>query len=301
MRAIGGDPFNMTVAGLRLSRKANAVAQLHGEVSREMWKDVGGAAEIVAITNGVHVPTWQDPRVAAAASSPDQLWAAHLAAKDELAAAVRARTGASLDRDALVIGFARRAATYKRSDLIFRDLTRFERLVRAHHVQLVFAGKNHPDDTEGRRVVSNLLSASRRFREHVVFVPDYDMGVARLLTRGTDVWLNNPVRPLEACGTSGMKAGLNGSLNCSILDGWWPEACRHGVNGWAIGDGAAVPNQDDHDFDTLYRVLEGDVLPAWADRARWTGMMQASIADVAKNFSASRMIREYFARLYATD
>ena len=300
MRAIGGDPFNMTVAGLRLSRKANAVAQLHCEVSREMWKDVEGAAEIVAITNGVHVPTWQDPRVAAAAS-PDQLWAAHLAAKDELGAAIRARTGASLDRDALVIGFARRAATYKRSDLIFRDLTRFARLVRTHRLQLVFAGKNHPDDAEGRRVVANLLSASRRFREHVLFVPDYDMGVARLLTRGTDVWLNNPVRPLEACGTSGMKAGLNGSLNCSILDGWWPEACRHGVNGWAIGDGATVPNQDDHDFDALYRVLEGDVLPAWADRARWVGMMQASIADVAKGFSASRMVREYFARLYATD
>jgi len=155
---------------------------------------------------------------------------------------------------------------------------------------------------DGRTLfVSNLLSASRRFREHVVFVPDYDMGVARLLTRGTDVWLNNPVRPLEACGTSGMKAGLNGSLNCSILDGWWPEACRHGVNGWAIGDGATVPNQDDHDFDALYGVLENDVLPAWADRARWIGMMQASIADVAKGFSASRMIREYFARLYATD
>ena len=301
MHAIGGDPFNMTVAGLRLARKANAVAQLHGEVSREMWKDVTGAAEIIAITNGVHVPTWQDPRVAAAVATPDQLWAAHLAAKDELCAAVRARTGASLDRDALVIGFARRAATYKRSDLIFRDLARFERLVRAHRVQLVFAGKNHPDDGEGRRVVANLLSASRRFPEHVVFVPDYDMGVARLLTRGTDVWLNNPVRPLEACGTSGMKAGLNGSLNLSILDGWWPEACRHGVNGWAIGDGTAVANQDEHDVDALYAVLEGDVLPAWADRARWTRMMQASIDVTAKEFSASRMIREYFARLYATD
>src|SRR6185436_8454721 len=154
-----------------------------------------------------------------------------------------ARTGAALDRDALLIGFARRAATYKRSDLIFRDLKWFERLVRTHRVQLVFAGKNHPDDAEGRRVVATLLSAARRFPHAVVFVPDYDIGVARLLTRGTDVWLNNPVRPLEACGTSGMKAGLNGSLNLSILDGWWPEACRHGVNGWAI-DGGEGPDAE---------------------------------------------------------
>jgi starch phosphorylase len=214
---------------------------------------------------------------------------------------VRGRIGASLDRDALIIGFARRAATYKRSDLVFRDISRFERLCRTHRVQLVFAGKNHPDDPEGRRVVANLLSAARRFPEHVVFVPDYDIGVARLLTRGTDVWLNNPVRPLEACGTSGMKAGLNGSLNLSILDGWWPEACRHGVNGWAIGDGTAVANQDDHDFDALYALLERDVPSAFADRARWTRMMQASVADVAERFSAARMVREYFARLYATD
>jgi starch phosphorylase len=297
MRAIGGDPFNMTVAGLRLARRANAVSKLHAEVSREMWKGVDGAAEIIAITNGAHVPTWQDPRVAAA-GSPESLWAAHLAAKDELCAMVRARTGASLDRDALLVGFARRAATYKRSDLIFRDLARFERLMRGHRLQLVFSGKNHPDDPEGRRVVANLLSAARRFPDSVVFVPDYDMGVARLLTRGTDVWLNNPVRPLEACGTSGMKAAMNGSLNLSIPDGWWPEACRHGVNGWSIGDGTAVPNQDDHDFDALHAALEGEVLPAWADRARWIGMMQASIATVAAGFSASRMVRDYFARLY---
>jgi starch phosphorylase len=297
MRAIGGDPFNMTVAGLRLARRANAVSQLHGEVAREMWKDVDGAAEIIAITNGVHEPTWQDPRVGAA-GTPEELWTAHQTLKDELCAMVRARTGAALDRDALLIGFARRAATYKRSDLIFRDLTRFERLVRGHRVQLVFAGKNHPDDTEGRRVVATLLSAARRFPQAVVFVPDYDMGVARLLTRGTDVWLNNPVRPLEACGTSGMKAGLNGSLNLSILDGWWPEACRHGENGWAIGDGSSAANQDDHDLAALHGVLEGDVLPAWADRARWTRMMQASIATVAKGFSASRMVRDYFEQLY---
>jgi starch phosphorylase len=300
MRAIGGDPFNMTVAGLRLSRKANAVSKLHAEVSREMWRDVDGAAEIIAITNGVHVPTWQDPHVAGAAASADALWTAHRAFKDELLAMVHARTGTRFDPEALTVGFARRAATYKRSDLIFRDLARFERLARTHGLQLVFAGKNHPDDPEGRRVVATLLSAARRFPQWVVFVPDYDMGIARLLTRGTDVWLNNPVRPLEACGTSGMKAALNGSLNLSILDGWWPEACQHGVDGWAIGDGATVADQDTHDLDALYDTLERDVLPTWADRPRWVRMMQASIATVTEGFSASRMIREYFEKLYAT-
>jgi starch phosphorylase len=126
------------------------------------------------------------------------------------------------------------------------------------------------------------------------------MGVARLLTRGTDVWLNNPVRPLEACGTSGMKAGMNGVPNLSILDGWWPEACQHGVNGWAIGDvAAAAKDQDDSDADSLYTTLEREVLAAYADRARWIGMMQASIRTCAEGFSSDRMVRDYFERLYA--
>src|SRR5206468_96216 len=121
--------------------------------------------------------------------------------------------------------------------LVFGDPSRIEPLLAGRRVQLVFAGKAHPDDAEGRRIVANLVAMTRRYPASVVFVPDYDMGVARLLTRGADVWLNNPIRPLEACGTSGMKAALNGGLNLSVLDGWWPEGCRHGINGWAIGDG----------------------------------------------------------------
>ena len=296
MRALGGDPFNMTVAGLRLSRRANAVSELHGEVSRAMWRDVEGASEILAITNGVHVPTWQDPRIRAARGAADGLWAAHQALKREMLAAVAERTGAQLDPDVLTLGCARRAAGYKRADLIFSDPARIEPLL-AGRLQLVFAGKAHPDDGEGKRLVATLVAMARRYPGAVAFVPDYDMALGRRLTRGVDVWLNNPRRPLEACGTSGMKAALNGALNFSVLDGWWPEACRHGENGWAIGDG--TDTDQGRELDALYGTLEREVLPAWADRARWLAMMEASIATVEERFSAERMVREYFARLYA--
>jgi starch phosphorylase len=299
MRSIGGDPFNMTVAGLRLSYRANGVSSLHGEVSRAMWREVAGASPIIAITNGVHVPTWQDPRIREGRRSAVGLWATHQVLKRELLAAVETRTGVRLDPDVPTIGFARRAATYKRSDLVFRDPARIEPLLAERRLQLVFAGKAHPDDREGKRIVANLVGMACRYPAAVVFVPDYDIALARLLTRGVDVWLNNPIRPLEASGTSGMKAALNGVLNLSVLDGWWPEACRHGVNGWAIGNGQeGQPDQDQRDLDSLYDVLEREVLPAYADRARWTGMMQASIATAEEKFSSDRMLREYFERLY---
>ncbi len=296
MRAIGGDPFNMTVAGLRLSRRANAVSQLHGEVSRAMWREVSGASEIIAITNGVHVPTWQDGRVREASGSADALWSAHLALKREMVDAIAARTGTRLDPGTLTVAFARRAASYKRADLVFRDPARIEPVLAGRHLQLVFAGKAHPDDGEGRRLLATLVGMARRHPESVVFVPDYNMELGRLLTRGADVWLNNPIRPLEACGTSGMKAALNGVLNFSVLDGWWPEACQHGVNGWAIGDG--TDSDPDRDLESLYGTLEHDILPAWADRTRWIDMMRASIATAEDGFSSDRMVREYFARLY---
>jgi starch phosphorylase len=302
MRSIGGDPFNMTVAGLRLSRRANAVSQLHGEVSRAMWRDVEGASPILAITNGVHVPTWQDPRIPEGRGSAAGLWATHETLKRELFRAVEARTAARLDPAILTIGFARRAAAYKRSDLILRDPGRLEPLFAGRRLQLVFAGKAHPDDLEGKRIVATLVAMARRHPAAVVFVPDYDMGLARLLTRGADVWLNNPIRPLEACGTSGMKAALNGVPNLSVLDGWWAEACEHGVNGWAIGTGeAGGPDQDQRDLEALYTTLEREVLPAYADRDRWTSLMQASIRTAEERFSSDRMVLEYFERLYARD
>lgn len=296
MRMLGGDPFNMTVAGLRLARGANAVAQLHGETAREMWKGVSDAAPIGAITNGVHAPTWQDPRVLEAAGDPARLWAAHMQCKRELLALVRERNEVELPEDALLVGFARRAAGYKRSDLILRDEARLTALLEAGNVRVLFSGKAHPDDTNGRNMVARLVQGARKFPGKVLFLENYDMRVGRLLTRGCDIWLNNPIRPLEASGTSGMKAAMNGVLNVSILDGWWPEGCEDGVNGFAIGRGE--PGDDLRDLDDMYDTLESRVLPAWRDRATWVRMMQASIKMASGQFSTERMMREYFEQLY---
>ena len=296
---IGGDPFNMTVAGLRLAHAANAVAQLHGETARAMWAHVEDAAPIIAITNGVHQGTWQDPRIAAAHGSDDRLLAAKRALKVELLAEVRARTGTRLDPDALTIGFARRAATYKRPDLLLRDPGRFATLIKRNRVQLLFAGKAHPADHEGKAVIARLVEGLRQWPDSVAFLEDYDMALGRVLTRGCDVWLNTPRRPMEASGTSGMKAAMNGTLNLSVLDGWWPEGCEHGVTGWAIGDGTVSGDPDPRDLRALYDTLETEVLPTFADQARWTRMMRGSIRMAVERFSSDRMVREYFERLYS--
>jgi starch phosphorylase len=296
---IGGDPFNMTVAGLRLAKLANAVAQLHGETARAMWAHVEDAAPIIAITNGVHVGTWQDPRVAAAGSD-DALAAARRDMKTELVAEVERRTGVRLDPGALTIGFARRAATYKRPDLILRDPARLAALLGDGRVQLLFAGKAHPADDEGKHVVARLVATARKWPRSIAFLENYDMGLGRLLTRGADVWLNNPRRPLEASGTSGMKAAMNGGLNLSVLDGWWPEGYEPGLTGWAIGRGEnAGPGADERDGAALYDTLDNEVLPAWADPPRWTRMMRAAIEMSTRRFSSDRMVSEYFERLYA--
>ena len=298
MRIFGGDPFNMTVAGLRLSRRANAVSELHALTARAMWAHIAEAAPIVAVTNGVHAPTWQSPAIRAAGGDPERLWEAHREHKRGLLEAIAERAGARLEPENLLIGFARRATAYKRTDLVLRDESRLARLIAAHPVNFVFAGKAHPDDPIGRGIVARVVQAARRHPGRIVFLENYDMELARLLTRGCDVWLNNPTRPLEASGTSGMKAGLNGVLNLSILDGWWPEACRDGVNGWAIGD--ASSGDDQRDLEALYAALAGGVLPAWSDRARWTGMMRASISTVEQGFTSDRMVRDYFEKLYST-
>lgn len=315
---LGGRPFSMTVAGLRLARDANGVAELHSQTARDMWREVGDAAPIAAITNGVHVPSWQDARIRAATvidkdedSRRTELWGAHQDMKGELIELIATRAGATLRADRLLIGFARRAATYKRADLIFGDPERVEAMFREHGVQLVFSGKAHPRDEDGKAMVRRLVAAARRWPEHVVFLENYDMRLGAALTRGCDVWLNNPRRPKEASGTSGMKAAMNGVLNVSILDGWWPEGCEHGVTGWRIG--AAEPSEssaesgsgdpqaegDARDREALYQVLLDEVIPRYYhERDQWIRMMQASIAMSRWRFSSDRMVQEYFARLY---
>jgi starch phosphorylase len=315
LEEVGGDPFSMTVAGLRLAHLANGVAALHGETAREMWKDVDGAAPIISVTNGVHAGTWQDARVRAALvvdkpreRQDAELWVAHQGMKRELLDEVHRRTGVELALDRFLIGFARRAAAYKRADLILGDEAVLERLFHAG-VQIVYSGKAHPRDLAGKALVGRLLDAAKKHPRHVVFLESYDMRVGALMTRGSDVWLNNPRRPLEASGTSGMKAAMNGVPNVSILDGWWPEGCEHGVTGWKIGDpdpeDDAFDEEDTHrvdkrDRELLYRVLETEVLPAYADRARWTSIMRASVAMSQWRFSTDRMVEDYVAKIYTS-
>jgi glycogen phosphorylase len=314
LEVIGGDPFSMTIAGLRLARIANGVAELHGQTAREMWKHVDGAAPILSVTNGVHQPTWQDARIRAALV-PDkprerqdlELWAAHQQMKGELLAEVARRTGVHLALDQLTIGFARRAAAYKRADLILGDEAALARLF-DHGIQIVYSGKAHPRDLQGKALVGRLLEAARRHPRHVVFLENYDMRIGALMTRGADIWLNNPRRPLEASGTSGMKAAMNGVPNISVLDGWWPEGCVHGVTGWKIGD----PDPEDDAFDEhdaarvdrrdrelLHQVLEREVLAAYAQRPHWLDIMRASIAMSQWRFSSDRQVEDYVARMYA--
>lgn len=268
MIRFGGEPFNMTVAGLRLSRKANAVAGLHMVTANKMWKTVAGRPEIIGITNGIHKPSWVDSRITKAYDNNGDLWETHLTVKKELIEFIKARTGVKLDAEKLLIGFSRRAAPYKRSDLIFTNEEIISPLLKSGKVQIVFSGKAHPLDDTGKEIVAKLVRMMKKYPNSVVFLENYDMNIGRMLTRGSDIWLNNPRRPLEASGTSGMKAAMNGVLNCSILDGWWPEACIDGVNGWQFGDAVGLddltPEElDKHDTQALYDTLINRVMTTY--------------------------------------
>jgi starch phosphorylase len=300
------DGFGLTPFALRLSAYANGVSKLHGEVAREMWTTLGEGAPIGHVTNGVHLTTWLDPQLAALLhehgvrpeAPPDEggweavrdvdaqaLWRVHMECKARLAE----RTG--FDPDLLTIGFARRFATYKRAGLVFTDVERLLKLP----VQIVVAGKAHPQDVPGKDVMQKIVALSResRARGRVVFLENYDIGVARTIIPGCDVWLNTPRRPLEASGTSGMKAAVNGVLNLSVLDGWWPEAYEPDV-GWAI-DGVS----DQADLKQLYDLLEQQVVATFVhDRPRWLEMMKASIGKLAPRFSMHRAVIEYAERYY---
>jgi glycogen phosphorylase len=301
-RSEGTDAFGLTPLALRLSAYANGVSELHGEVARDMWKELG--RPIDAITNGVHLGTWLAPELAdllrgvgvqpeappdwanwGAAHELDShaLWETHAGLKRSLA------DHAGLDPERLTIGFARRFATYKRAGLVYSDLDRLLALP----VQIVVAGKAHPQDAPGKDVMQQIVELSRgRAEGRLVFLEDYDIDLARMIIPGCDIWLNTPRRPYEASGTSGMKAAVNGVLNFSVLDGWWAEAYDPSY-GWAI-EGTS----DEADAEELYRLLEHQVVPRFEARDAWLEMMKASIAELAPRFSMQRTVIDYAERYY---
>ncbi|MCB9293684.1 MAG: alpha-glucan family phosphorylase [Lewinellaceae bacterium] len=302
LRRLAGDPFNMTVGALRLSRKSNAVAKLHGKTANKMWKHIHGRSEIVAITNGIHLGTWVDSAMTEAAEQGKDLWAPHQENKRALIQFIKEKNGVEFDENKLLIGFARRSVPYKRSDLIFSRPEVIAPYLEEGRIQIAFSGRAHPLDDQGKEIAANLVAMSKRYPKAVAFLENYDMEIGAHLTRGSDVWLNNPRRPKEASGTSGMKASMNGVLNLSILDGWWPEACKHGVNGWQIGDAFESKDeteQDNHDREALYKVLLEEVVPTYYDKPeKWKEMMKASILTTKKEFSVKRMLEEYYELLY---
>ena len=320
--------FGLTPFALRTSQYANAVSELHGAVSREIWHGLWperrvDQVPITSVTNGVHQRTWisgelegllgdTDPQFERARElAAKDLWAAHRSAKKRLLEyVVTTRHARELDPDVLTIGFARRFATYKRASLLFSRPDRLAKLLAdpERPIQVLMAGKAHPADEGGKDVIQLVVDFAREpaAAGRVVFLEDYEMTLARRLVQGVDVWLNTPRRPLEASGTSGMKAALNGVLNCSILDGWWAEAYSPAC-GFAIGDSEGPTSdaaQDEADAEALYAVLEDQVLPAYYERdeaglpQRWIELMRESIAELGPRFGTARMVAEYVERLY---
>ena len=311
----GEDRLNMTRLALNLSEYVNGVAQRHAEISRGMFPGY----QVHAITNGVHPFTWtaasfrllydqylpswcHEPELLRRAdcSIPDAaVWEAHGQAKQVLVERVRARTGVALDSQLLILGYARRMTAYKRPDLLFSDLERLRDIALPHPVQIVLAGKAHPHDGDGKRLIEQLHTRARALEGSVpvAYLPDYDLETALALVSGVDVWLNTPLRPFEASGTSGMKAAFNGVPSLSVLDGWWIEGCIEGVTGWAIGDTAGTA---DDDARALYDKLEQVVLPLYYgyERDGWIRLMKGAISKNASYFNSHRMMRRYATEAY---
>ena len=308
-----GDPeegrrISMSHLAVALSGPVNAVSNLNAWVASSMFAD----HHIAPITNGVHHITWTSPMMAdlfdkelpgwkedpsklahAGKISTENLTEARGIARKVLRELVQTSTGVRLDKNRLTIGFARRFATYKRANLVFSDLERL-REIGAGKIQFVFSGKAHPRDEGGKALIKSIFDSAKDLEEDipVAFLEDYSMATGLAMTGGVDIWLNNPIRPMEASGTSGMKAAMNGVPNCSILDGWWPEGCEHGVNGWAIGK-ADDERDDVRDAKNVLDVIENEVLPAWDEGdERWCEIMRASIATSAR-FTGARMISDY--------
>jgi len=304
----GGARCSMSHLAVALAEQVNAVSNLNAEVASKMFDNY----QIHPLTNGVHHITWTSPIMAELFNSQLPGWKqnpALLANADQLSSddlldarrknrkvfreLVKASTGVELKEDRLTIGFARRFATYKRANLVFHDLDKL-REIGAGKIQFVFSGKAHPRDEGGKQLIRDIYGSAKHISQDipVAFLENYDMDTGLAITSGVDIWLNNPVRPMEASGTSGMKAAMNGVPNCSILDGWWPEGCQHGVNGWAIGS-SEDERDDERDAENIYSVLQNEVLPSWEKGDEiWANIMRASIATSAR-FTGARMISEY--------
>jgi starch phosphorylase len=310
----GADMLNMTRLALHLSGYVNGVAKRHAETSRRLFPGY----RVHAVTNGVHPATWASPGFARlyerhfpdwlhepeilvrADQLPDEeVWAAHREAKQHLVDKVAALTGVALDPARPILGFARRMTGYKRPDLLFSDPGRLAAIARARSFQVVIAGKAHPQDESGKALIARIHADAARLgaTPRIVFLPNYGMWLAQILVAGADLWLNTPLVPLEASGTSGMKAALNGGLNFSTLDGWWVEAWIEGRTGWAIGHGEGGGQDDDAAM--LYEKLERTILPLYdEDRARWIWMMKEAISKIGCYFNSHRMMRRYASEAY---
>ncbi|MCC6678379.1 MAG: alpha-glucan family phosphorylase [Phycisphaerales bacterium] len=308
--------LNMTYAALNLSHYVNGVAKRHGEVSRKMF----GSESVDSVTNGVHLATWAAPAFHALFDRyiegwkadnaslrfavhipPDEIRAAHQQCKRELFDNIKSRTGVALDAGTLTIGYGRRATAYKRPTLLMDDPARLRRIAeRVGKFQVVYAGKAHPNDQAGKELVRDLFRSIGTLRDavQVVYLPNYDMGLGQLMTAGCDLWLNTPEPPMEASGTSGMKAAVNGVPSLSVLDGWWVEGCIEDVTGWSIGE----PGRDHdrpRDAEALYSKLEQTIVPMYyRDPARYLRVMQGAIVLNASFFNTERMMHQYITKAY---
>jgi len=310
----GKDALNMTRLALNLSQFVNGVAKRHAEVSQKLYPGY----HVHAVTNGVHPYSWTSPPFAKlytqympgwchepellsrADRIPDEaIWIAHVEAKRALIERVKALTSVVLSPHLPVFGFARRMTAYKRPDLFFSDLARLKTLADDRPFQLVLAGKAHPRDEGGKRLIALLHQHMRELAGSITiaYLPNYDMDIAAVMVAGVDVWVNTPLRPMEASGTSGMKAAFNGVPQLSVLDGWWVEGHIEGVTGWAIGD--ATETHNGADAQSLYLQLEQTVLPLYySNRAGWIDIMKGAISKNAAYFNSHRMMRRYAAEAY---
>jgi starch phosphorylase len=311
----GATELNMTRLALNMSHYINGVAEKHAETSRLLFPGY----PVHAITNGVHGPTWtaapfaalydrylprwrHEPEILVRAECciPDaEIWDAHVAAKESLIAFVRERMGVTLRPDWPIFAFARRMTAYKRPLLLLSDLDRLRAIARGRPFQLLIAGKAHPHDEQGKASIAELHSRLNQLAPDVpsAFIPNYDMTVAQRLVAGVDLWINTPAPPMEASGTSGMKAAFNGVPSFSVLDGWWLEGHIEGVTGWSIGDGR--DGSDERDVLDLYDKLEQRILPMYCqEQSRWIGVMKGAISKTASLFSTHRMLRRYATDAY---